>query len=296
MKKVLIISFLIFTILMSSLITSYAAVNVTEESLENSFKKITESSENEDSSTNYSMDIDKENKKIMLSMDNEEYIMDYDLSDKPTFNIDLSFNNSMTKEEWENEADKATLLMVMFVLIADHEQIDFMDSMTYFMSSVFKNSTPTQPTDISTINNALEYAKLIYDKENTIKDTLFTYTTNKISETGDEYKVQATLIINNDADFSIIKGYSDNTINQMGNTIQNTLENIQELTNSAQQSINNLVNQQESVNKVINSISKLPQTGKFLRITDILYSLCIVSSIALVYIVFKIVKYKNISK
>jgi len=95
MKKVLIISFLIFTILISVFSTSHAAITVSEESLENSFKKFAESGDNDDSSTTYSMNIDKENKKITLSLDNEDYIMDYDLFDKPTFKMDISFNNTI---------------------------------------------------------------------------------------------------------------------------------------------------------------------------------------------------------
>ena len=56
MKKVLIINFLIFTILIGFLCTNVLAVTVTEEALENSFKKIMEESNNsEDNSTSTSV-------------------------------------------------------------------------------------------------------------------------------------------------------------------------------------------------------------------------------------------------
>ena len=278
MKKIFIISFLIFTMLLCCFNTTYAAITVTEESLQKSFDKYATSSENKETSA--SMEIDKTNKVITLTSEEDSYTMNYDLSGKPTFSIDLSFNKSMTKEDWETEASKPSLLMTIFVLIADLEEIDFTDSMTYIMSSAFKNLTSDQPTDTSNITNAIEYAKLTYDKENPIKDTLFTLTTKKISETNDEYKAQATLVVNNDADFSIINGSTD--------------ELMQNISNSINQSVTNMVEQQEKVNKVTNSLNKLPQTGNFFNLRDSLVIICIISSIFLLIIALKDIKYKNI--
>lgn len=296
MKKILIISFLVFTILTSLLCTSYAAVTITEESLENSFKKFAKGDGNENSEISYSMKIDKENKKITITADDEDYIMDYDLSGKPTFKIAISFNNEMSKEEWEKEGAKSTIPTIMFELISDIiAGIEFKDSMAYISSAMFKDGQFIVSTDDS--NTAVEYAKSRYDNINeTLVNNLFTWTNKKISETEDTYIVESTLVINNDADFSTIDGYFE----QLGNTIQNSMQNIvngiQQATNNAELSLNNLITQQESVNKVTSSINKLPQTGASFGLKDGLYILCIVSSIALLYIILKSIKYRNINK
>lgn len=300
MKKVLIISFLIFTILVGFLSTSYAAVTVTEESLENSFKKYAENSENEDSSVSYSMDIDKENKKITISVDDEDSIMDYDLSDKPTFKINISFNNEMSKEEWEKEGAKPTIPIIMFQLISNIVAgIEYRDSLAYISSAMFKDGQFIDSTDDS--NTAVEYAKSRYNNINeTLVDNLFTWTNKKISETEDTYIVESTLVINNDADFSTIDGYFEDSMNQLGNTLLNSAQNIvantnQALTNTLQ-SLNSVINQQESVNKVTSSMNKLPQTGDSFGLKDGLYILIGVSFITLIWILIKDIKYRNISK
>ena len=52
----------------------------------------------------------------------------------------------------------------------------------------------------------------------------------------------------------------------------------------------------KSVNKVTDSINKLPQTGKFFKSKDGLISLSIISSIFLIIFIIKDIKYKNINK
>ena len=286
MKKVFIISFLIFTMLLSFLSASYAAITVTEESLQKSFDKYATSSENKE--TNNSMKIDKINKKIKLISEGTEYLIDYDLTSKPTFTINLNYLTSMTKEEGIEESSKPILLMTMFVLIADHAGINPNDSLAYMMQiDSLKNLNTTMTEIPDTITNAVEYAKFLYkDKENTTKtDDLFTWTIRKTSETSTEYKVQSTLVVNNDADFSILNNYFDNSLE--GN-----------LENAANKYINAAEKESQALQNYLSSISnnttKLPQTGKTFEITDALYLLCIVSSVALIAIIFKSIKYKKI--
>lgn len=320
MKKVLIISFLIFTILMSSLITSYAsqitlpddeftnasnntntnyiATTVTEESLEESFKKLTESDGDEASEISYSMKIDKENKKITISEEDEDYIIDYDLSDKPTFKIDVSFNNKMTENEFQTEySTPASIFLVIFTLIGDNKGISPEDSQMYMLESLLKNDSSSKPITFTT---AIETAKAMYDNELSYSDDLYTLTYKKILETNDEYKVQATMLINNNADFSVMEGVADNTVDSFTNSIMSQFKNAIDENSKLQEEENRILENYmiflNAAQKNWSTIKKLPQTGNFFEFKDGLYLLCIVSSIALVYIVFKAIKYRNIEK
>ena len=286
MKKVLIISFLIFAILISFLGSTYAAITVTEETLENSFAKFIAESENNSDSTGMTddlstMSIDKDAKQITFTDGEYTYVINYDLSDKPTFTVDLSFTNEMSKEECETENSKPTILMITFMLVSDIAGIEFKDSMLYAFSKIFEVYS-SDTTSSAEFTNAIDYAKSIYDNINeTFTDDLFTWTHTKISETSDEYNVQSTIIINNDADFSIMNGYADKTFGGITNSITNSLQNY---TSTLQQSVDNITE----------TSNKLPQTGNFFDLKDALYLICITSSIVLIFIVFKSVKYRNI--
>lgn len=92
---------------------------------------------------------------------------------------------------------------------------------------------------------------------------------------------------------------SDNTYKFIRLTIdKNTTTDLLNISNDNDKPLNTMNhtsnNLQENVTQITNSINKLPQTGKTFEITDALYLLCIVSSIALIAIILKSVKYKKI--
>ena len=87
-----------------------------------------------------------------------------------------------------------------------------------------------------------------------------------------------------------------NTVNSLLNISDSKPENNTN-TNTATNNNNNNTNKlQQSVNKVTDSINKLPQTGKFFKSKDGLISLSIISSIFLIIFIIKDIKYKNINK
>ena len=103
---------------------------------------------------------------------------------------------------------------------------------------------------------------------------------------------------------------TDNSISSTTNLVStnlstNTSANIQ-ISNSIETSTNtleipnNMVNstleQQENINSITNSISKLPQTGDFFNVKDGLLMLIVISIIFLVTIIIKDIIYKNTSK
>lgn len=293
MKKILIISILIFTILIGFIGTSYAAFNVTEESLQKAVDKYMANLEKE--SADASIKLDKTNKQVLLTSEGESYTINYDLSSKPKFNIDLSFNSSMTKEECELEIERSSLLMIMFVLVADSAEIEFEDSMMYVLSSLMGNSTSTKNITYTT---PIEYVKALYDDRNnsTLIDDLFTWTHTKISETPDEYKVKSTIVINNDKDFSIINGTSDEIVDELSNSIISSAQNIANNYKNSLEKDEIITRPNVNVNKFNNSTSKLPQTGNFFDTTDGLALISTIAFIILIFIIIKNIKYKNIKQ
>lgn len=77
-------------------------------------------------------------------------------------------------------------------------------------------------------------------------------------------------------------------------------DNTQNNTSLAQNESNNYVdyetNEQTTVNEFKNSITKLPQTGKFFNLKDCLIILAIFSTILLIFVIIKDINYKNIIK
>ena len=291
MKKILITTLFIFIILINFFGTSYAALNVTEDSLQKSITKYMDEAL-EDNPSNNSIKLDKTNKQVLLTSEGKSYIINYDLSSKPKFTIDLCFNSSMTKNECELESEKTSLLMIMFILIADSAGIKFEDSLMYMFSSILENSTTSEAITFTT---PIEYAKSLYDDSNNniITDDLFTLMNVPVSETSDEYKVKANLIINNDKDFSIINGTTDEIVNELSNSL---ISSVQNTANNLQNSLENdqIVSKPNvSTNKTNNTINKLPQTGRFFNAKDALTLISILTSLLLITIIIKDIKYKK---
>ena len=294
LKKVVISIILVFLILIISFNSCFAAITVTEESLESSINKLLENQSTSNEQT-VAIDLNKTQKQINVTADNVQAIINYDLSSKPTFSIDISFRNTMTQSEWEIEGEKQTLLAIPFALVADHANIEYMNSMYYILSKISESSSTVI---VSTPTNAIEYAKSMYENVNqTITDDLFTWTNEKISETDTEYNIKSTLIINTDADFSVMNSAGDeynaildaaqNAVNEYENAVEEENETLQE----AQNHLDSIISSTNSTNVTnSNTINDLPQTGNSIFILAILiFSSCICSIFAI-----KFIKYKDI--
>lgn len=303
MKKIFITSFLIFTILITFLNTSYAAVTVTEKTIEDSFNKIIEEYYNATNSTNeiLTMNIDKENKQIKYSGDGFNHVIDYDLSTVPTFTSNLSFNNTMSQEEWESQIDKLSVLFIIFSIVAYEDDIAINDSTAYISSIVDKKMNIS--THIQQATNAIKLALSLYsDNIQTITDDLFTWTNKKISETEDEYKVQSILTINTEGDFSVLDGYEVSSMGSIINNAQNANNNYEEALKKENSLLENYIASLEgnsnSTNITVNSFNatKLPQTGNFFDSKDFLYLLIIVCFTGIIVLTLANSRYKNVDK
>ena len=327
MKKVLIISFLIFTILIGLLSPTLLATTITEEALESAFLKYVEEND-DDSSSVYTMNIDKENKQINFFEDNKKImsITNYDLSNL-TFETEITIDNSTTYEDFQNKYGELLSPMIMFMLVSNINNVSYEDSMLYFAAGLLKSSfddmytsdtnkyTIIEKDDITTItdkdgnnipvskfsNYAVDIAKDFYKNDILVDDSesnnIFKYSIKIVDSSENSCKIQSELNINSESDFSKLNGYADNIEDPIISAAQNAKKEYENKVKQEEELLkkfeNSLLNSNQSL---LNKHSKLPQTGDSFGLTDVLYLLCISSSIALVYIVFKIVKYRNIEE
>ena len=135
MKKVLIISLLIFTILISSFTTSYASVTVTKENLTEAFKNFVSSESNED---NYTVSV--EDAVINLTEGTNTYKLNYDLTDKPTFSSEININKGISYEDFKIKEDILSLPMYGYIAVANIQGVNLEDSVAYFSFSYLGNA------------------------------------------------------------------------------------------------------------------------------------------------------------
>ena len=276
MKKVLTIIAITF-ILLSVSIISNAAVKITEDKLEEVFKKLMEDSED---SENYSFN--KEKDLIVMKAEENIHELYYDLEDKPKFYTEITLEKSMTKEKADEELSKTILPFVGFVLTSNVVEINYEDSIMYSFSKYMELAIKYDNNENIEYTNGIEYAKKFYpDKTNSIiNDKLFDLTVNKQQETETEYILRAELTVNIEEDFSTLKGYAE----------ENAEEGFGQLVGLLGDAFNELnltdVNKEDSKetsvidkNNTVANIEKIPQTGNEISLKSILYLVIGVASL-----------------
>lgn len=228
-----------------------------------------------------SLTINTANKIIEISYNGKAYSTEYNLSaEKSEFKTTLNFDNTMTKEQWEQEYSKIKNLNLIFATIGIGENINLDTSTSYFNSVLSKNIT-----DFSRkYATAVQYAQSMFANGLNIQDNLFTLTATKISEDQDQYKTQITLIINSDSDFNSLKPNTDNNNNNINNSITNNITN------------NNNSNNNSELNDYIENNDKLPQTGRTFELKNLLQIIIIVAIIIISVLVIKENKSKKTKK
>ena len=228
MKKILIISLSIFILLTTVIVNTLFAATITEDNLENSFKKLMEESKNNSNSLQLTdesatMTIDKDKKEILFSSESTNYTVNYNLSNNPTFTTKLNFDIKMSEEEWTSEGDKSSALALLLLLVSDCKGVNFSDAYFYILSNNVNFSYSISSDEESKISNAIEYGKSIYgNKNSTISDDLFTLSTHIITNNEKTYEIEQTIEINNEADFSKMNGLAEkyqNSINDLNNQL-----------------------------------------------------------------------------
>lgn len=225
-KKVLSI-LVVFTILIFVICSScYAAiVEVTRENLTETFKSMISSEILQESISNIEVDEDT----ISCTSELGQYEMKYDLTDEPTFEIEMNIKDGMTYDEYEKEQAKMQGPMIGYIAVANlnnvqQEQALFYIVMTYISlfpqngeyiiyddrESDFTGDVSSDGKQVIKASEfgdyAMDYINSIYSQTVTINDELDTFEIKieKQEVTDTSCKIVERLTVKKEADFSKI--------------------------------------------------------------------------------------------
>lgn len=233
-------SFLFFVFIFFSIYASicYAeTVAVTDANLNEALQKFVTSEANEE---NYNITVS--NNVINVKVDNESYNINYDLTGKPTFWYEATIEKGMSYENFKNQTDALVLPMLGYVGVAEIQGVKAKDAMGYFMFSYLGSAlngsfssedsyvivddlnlsegvTMGNTDDSKTIytsefgDRVMEYVNQMYKEKQTVSDSTginsYMLTIEKKDSTDTSCKLVSKVTVNTEADFSQIKGYTD---------------------------------------------------------------------------------------
>lgn len=222
--KIMMISILSILLLLNTY--AYAAVEVTDENLNEALQKYVESTENENNK------ISVENNVIKGNVDNFlDFEMKYNLTEKPTFTIEIPVQNGMTYEEYEFATGKLINVWIGYIAVANIQGTDFDAATRHLMFTYLDcisdsdysendivivddtNDNTIEKTDdpntyyVSEFpEKVMEYTNRVCKGEILINDAdnfnSFQMVIEKQDETEASCKLVSTLTINTDADFA----------------------------------------------------------------------------------------------
>lgn len=252
-KKICIICLIGILILINIKPISYGAgVEVTQENLTETMQGFVESAAND---KNYKVTVN--DGIITISVDDEEYTLNYDLTEKPTFFLEIPIKQGMSYEEFKNQTDNLTLPMLGYIAVANVQGVEFEDALSYFFMSYLGNALSgswssedmymiiddTNTSDGVTFDRdesnsktiyasefgerVMEYVNSLYKDKQTVTDVAnggidsYEFSVERKDVTDTSCTLVASLSVNIDADFSKIKGYAD----ELGSTFTNSIGN-----------------------------------------------------------------------
>lgn len=186
------------------------------------------------------MDTEKDTITILAS----NTIINYNFNKNAQFDIELNFNNKMSKEECLTEFKKFYGLIGVFPAVTDHFSISEKDSSYYIANKIAINEKIKLATSNSyNFTNAIQYAKDIFNGGININDTVFNISSKKVKETAESYKAKIILTVDLSSNFAVMNGtYASDT------GILDAAQNAMDKYNQAQEqdNIENKLNEYEN--------------------------------------------------
>lgn len=239
LKKILISClFLIFAVgIIFENISCAAWKEVTQENLTKALEGFVTSESNEE---NYSITVKKD--VINITEDNEKYELKYDLTDKPTFSIEIPIEKGMSYEEFQKQTGSLILPTIGYIAVANIQSIDIEDASSYilfsYLGNALKNSFSSENSywiidDLNASGSltvkkdentniiyasefgdkVMEYVNNTYLQKQTISDSKeinsYEITIEKQDTTETSCKLVSTLTVNHEADFTKLNGYME---------------------------------------------------------------------------------------
>lgn len=240
--KYIFISILVFTLIFLNLYSiSYAATPVTNENLKSALQKyITYSNNNQ---------ISIANNVITITKGGKSYNVNYDLTNQPTFTLEVTIPKGISYEDWKKIEDSLNFPLLGYLLTANIQGIEFDDISTYFGMSILSNLTNSSntndyviiddisledgvtikkdPNDTKTIytsefgDRVIEYVNALYANKVVFSDSSeginsYEWSTERKDITDTSVKLVSTVKVNTNADFTKIKDFDDNMSNITG--------------------------------------------------------------------------------
>ena len=149
----------------------------------------------------YKIDLNKLKRELVLNDDNTitvkagnvEYDVNYESNPIDiSFQTTLSFNDNMSKIEWEKEFNKLKNMNLLYLLSCNRTYINYNSSISYF-DNILNNNIIIS----SVYSSAGEFYNDIFGTGLNIQNKRFSLTSEDISDKVGEYKTKITLIVNN---------------------------------------------------------------------------------------------------
>lgn len=211
------------------------AVDVTKENLEEALNNLISYSESEE--YDYQFNVSDEN--IQITSNGKDYYLKYDLTNNPTFTLEIPIQQGMSYEDFNEQSNNIILPMFGYIAVANIQGVEFDDLSIYMMMSLLGNITDSISSegtyiiidDTDPSNNVvkdetnkniiyvsefgervIEYVNYLFKDKQVFKDegiNSYEWTIEKIDETDTSCKIVSSLTVNLDADFSKIEDYAN---------------------------------------------------------------------------------------
>ena len=288
MKKVsyLIISVIFFIIMLYN--TAYAEfISVNKEKLEETLSNI--DIEGEVSVTDDT---------ISVKTDEYNFVVKYDLSDKPTFWCETEISKNISEEEYSHILQSLGMPLTLGyypVTIIQGVDKSILLDLTY---NLITNGYPSNSSQYNANSgeyygdNILEIAQEMWKNKATSRDEFNTYewTIETKDYTDTSCKAISTVIVNTEADFSKLKETTKEELNTSNNDSK-PLDNEKE-----EKEVKEVKEEKEVTdNAKNNDVKKLPRSGKTTNyLTIALYCVIIVCTFSIILYFYKIYKENRI--
>lgn len=279
MKKIISIV-IVLMVITFSITNVFASNTITKEDLEQAIEKINNS---EDTSEVFSLD---ENN-IIITTEDEEYTLSYNLEGNPKFTSQVIYTKDMNAEQFQKKSGELICGVFGFIIVAVHKGIEIDNAVLYAVLSTLNISAELGEMYTNDPFDAMQVATNIFEDEIFEEGELFDVTIKKISSTESEYIVESTYEVKADRDFSIIGDYdieSYNEILENAQIAQNefwaTATNEQILFNETYQWLENSALKNSVLEN--SGITEIPQTGKKMENLDVLFTILLISVSVLV--------------
>lgn len=248
--KYVFISILVFMLMFLNLYNvSYASTPVTDENLKSALREYITYSNNSQ--------ISIANNIITITKDAKSYNINYDLTNQPTFTLEVTIPKGISYEDWKKVQESLNFPLLGYILVANTQGIDFDTISTYLGMSLLSNltnssnindyvivdDTPSEngvtikkdPNDTKTIytsefgDKVIEYVNALYGNKTLVSDSSdgvnsYEWSIEKKDITDTSVKLVSTVKVNTNADFEKIKDLDNNISNIAGDITEDNAD------------------------------------------------------------------------